>query len=140
MDECIFCNIKKIAEQGILYEDKQCYVALNQYPVRRGHLLVVSKRHYKDMTDAPSKLLSHMAPIIKRFTLEVNNIFKPKSIKVITNIGDEEEILHFHVHILPLYEERAADPHIKGYKMRKKISEGEKGELLKKFKKYEKNK
>ncbi|MGC8572014.1 MAG: HIT family protein [Candidatus Micrarchaeia archaeon] len=137
MNKCVFCNKKKMEEQGILYEDDQCYVTLNLYPISYGHLLVIPKKHYKDIIETPPNTLSDMAPIIRKFVIEVNKMFKPKNIMIITNAGDEEEVKHFHIHIIPIYEKRGVSSRVKLYKMRKKLNKKEKEALLKDFKKFE---
>ena len=48
--ECIFCSIRDGKAEGkMLYEDELCFVILDKYPLTRGHLLVISKEHYRDV-------------------------------------------------------------------------------------------
>ncbi|MGC8648910.1 MAG: HIT family protein [Candidatus Micrarchaeia archaeon] len=134
---CAFCNKDNIKKQGIIYEDGLCYVIINEYPISKGNILVITKRHYRDIIDAPNKLILHLTLIVKKYAIEIKNIFKPNGLKIIMNVGDAEEIPHLHIHIIPLYIGTEEPLILTSYKSRRKITESERTEVITSFKNYE---
>jgi histidine triad (HIT) family protein len=102
VSECLFCIIKNDASRH-LYSDDSCYVILDKYPAADGHLLIVSKEHHKNMMDAPDYLVAHMFIIAKKYFKIVWERLDPVGGSVITNTGPGH-VDHFHVHIIPRYE------------------------------------
>ncbi len=50
--ECVFCTLAGDIEKH-LYDDKYCYVVLDINPVTRGHMLVITKKHYQNILEVP---------------------------------------------------------------------------------------
>ncbi|MGC8572213.1 MAG: HIT family protein [Candidatus Micrarchaeia archaeon] len=132
VEKCVFCDKENIKKAGIIYEDNLCYVLLNKYPISKGHILVISKTHYSDILAAPKEVIYDMFFIAKEVALSIDSIYKPKGIKIITNAKDIVEIAHFHIHVIPIYE----DLDYEGFKRRKEISEQERQNLLKDFENF----
>lgn len=106
MDDCLFCKIVKGESPSFtLYEDEIVKVMLDAFPNSTGHTLIIPKEHYKDLDDIPMEVLSHIMSVAKQIkpTLEIK--LNPHSIIVAQNNGEAEKIKHFHLHLLPKYDD-----------------------------------
>ncbi|MEM3227885.1 MAG: HIT domain-containing protein [Candidatus Micrarchaeaceae archaeon] len=131
MEECVFCNIINGSEKaGIVYEDELCMVVLDKYPLTRGHMLVLSRQHYKDVLAAPAEVISHMYLKAVEFSKIAMERLKADGINIGTNIGASagQVIWHAHIHIIPRYAgmERSFD-----FGRKHEITNAESAELVK---------
>ena len=104
---CIFCDIiYHKSESYLIAEDKFFIVILDIFPLRPGHVLIISKRHVKfieDLSDEERGLLimwvNKMSKSLKSSPLEV------KSTQILLNNGKEanQTIPHLHFHVIPRY-------------------------------------
>ena len=62
-DNCIFC---KLANGDIptttLYEDDTFRVIFDANPASDGHVLIIPKEHYQDLTELPDSIASGVMP------------------------------------------------------------------------------
>ncbi len=100
---CRFCS-DDIRKQGIIYEDRRCYVVLNEFPVNRGHLLVISKGHFVDLIETDDNFICDMFVVAKRMAMRIEDRLKPMGgIQVVANMCGAEELFHTHIHVIPFY-------------------------------------
>lgn len=99
---CLFC---KIAEKEInsyeLYEDDFILAFMDINPMCEGHTLIIPKNHYEDYTSVPSDVMAHILKKVEFLGNALTKKLKSKGYRLIINYGDEQEIKHFHLHILP---------------------------------------
>jgi len=58
---CIFCQIVEgTLPSSKVYEDEICLAFMDIQPVNPGHLLVVPKRHFVDLSDLPGNIGAHL--------------------------------------------------------------------------------
>ena len=106
-ESCVFCRIiSNELPSYKVYEDKNCVAFLDIKPVNPGHLLVVSKEHYETITDMPKTVLKEISGVIQDLARKVETKLDPDGIKIVQNNGAQagQEVLHFHVHLIPRYE------------------------------------
>ncbi len=102
--KCIFCSIARGEEPAyILYDKQGILVFLDIYPVERGHLLVVPKEHYESSADIDICTASRVfatATVLSK--IYMNKLGAP-GVNILLNSGQPagQEILHFHVHVIP---------------------------------------
>jgi histidine triad (HIT) family protein len=111
MNDCIFCKIiKGKLPSKTIYEDEIIKVIMNINPNTNGHLLVLTKEHYTNMMDIKEEVLTHSFKIIKN---KIYPLLKEKlNCKGLTIANNNElgqEIKHFHIHLIPRYEDDNAD-------------------------------
>ena len=106
MGRCVFCEMPDREIRRMIYKDRVCSVILSRYPVEKGHLLVVSKKHYFDMLATPDPVIAHMFKVAKRFGKLTKGRMKSMGMDIGVNIGGSGSIHHFHIHILPRYSTR----------------------------------
>ena len=107
MEECLFCKIinKQIPAKTI-YEDEKVLVFLDINPVSDGHLLIIPKKHVKNVLELPKDLAADMVEIIQT---KIYPLLKDKlqidGMTVIQNNEYGQEVPHYHIHIIPRYQE-----------------------------------
>ncbi|HXN54372.1 MAG TPA: HIT family protein [Mycoplasmatales bacterium] len=107
MVNCIFCEIsEKIIPIEIVFENKNIISFYDINPISKGHMLIITKKHYNDLTLIDDKSWMDIFPIlIKSFEI-LNEKFKPNGFNFVSNIGEEafQTIKHLHIHLIPKYE------------------------------------
>ena len=100
----IFCKIVsgEIPSKKI-YEDDKVIVILDVNPSSNGHSLVIPKVHYQDLYDIDSEVLNHIMKVGKEMALKLEDKLKCDGITLIQNNGISQEVKHFHLHIIPKY-------------------------------------
>ncbi|MCD4652945.1 HIT family protein [bacterium] len=99
---CLFCQIKETHK--IVSENLSAYAIYDRFPVTKGHVLVIPKRHFQDFFEitqeefiAAFKLLEEMKsklqsddPLIDGFNIGINS-------------GESagQTIPHCHIHLIP---------------------------------------
>jgi len=101
---CLFCKI--VAGEipaSKVFENEHCYAFLDINPVRKGHTLVIPKKHYENVLDIPSEDLCNLMPSIQKVAKAVKTAAKADAFNLTTNNGKEagQAILHLHFHIIP---------------------------------------
>ncbi len=104
---CIFCDIveNKINSYTI-YEDDivKCFLDLNQECL--GHTLVIPKKHTLDINSIDDETISHIYKISKMIMKRCEEKLKCDGITLLQNNGIAQDVKHFHLHILPKYENK----------------------------------
>ena len=100
-NKCIFCKLSNLRVEG---EYKNFYSIKDQYPVTKGHTLIITKRHLENYFDLNKNDLDEFNKIIKK-----EKILLEKSDSKICgfNIGINQgivagqTIMHCHIHLIP---------------------------------------
>ena len=100
----IFCKIVNgEIPSKCLYEDDLVMVIMDVNPSSNGHSLVIPKKHYKDLFDIEEDVLNHIMKIAKETALRLEEKLGCKGISLIQNNGISQEVKHFHLHLVPKY-------------------------------------
>jgi len=102
--DCIFCKIinNDISSYKI-YENDMVLCFLDINPLSSGHTLIIPKKHFKDISDIDSEYLSSINDATKYvYNLLVSKL-GPDGIRIVQNNGICQEIKHYHVHLIPVY-------------------------------------
>ena len=104
---CIFCEIIKgnIPSKKV-YEDNDVVAILDISQATKGHTLVIPKKHYSNILEIEYPEYESVMIAVKKVTEKINVIDKPKGFNILNNCGEAagQTVNHFHVHILPRYE------------------------------------
>ena len=107
---CVFCEI--IKNQNYFYENDYFVAFYDNYPVSKGHTIIIPKRHFEtyfEMNDDEVKWLN-----IAIFDLKdiLDNEYHPTSYNIGTNAGIDagQTVMHFHMHLIPRYKGDMDDP------------------------------
>lgn len=103
--DCVFCNVRDTAKGSFIYEDDEVFVVPDRFPSAKGHVLVITKKHVKDMLESEDATISRAFSIAKKVAARQREMLGADSMRVSTNIGKEagQIIFHFHIHVLPIY-------------------------------------
>jgi histidine triad (HIT) family protein len=107
MTSCIYCQIiEGNAESSKVYEDDICLAFMDIQPVNPGHLLVVPKLHFQDLSDLPVPIGSHLFQVAQRISLCLRKAqVKSEGVDLFLAHGEAggQEIFHVHLHIIPRF-------------------------------------
>jgi histidine triad (HIT) family protein len=107
--ECIFCKIVSAQVPAhVVYEDQSTIAFLDVGPLAEGHLLLVPRQHYANLSDLPAELagdLGSKIPLLGRALMKVTSA---GALNVLCNEGAEagQVVKHVHFHLIP---RRASD-------------------------------
>ena len=106
MNNCIFCKIiNNEIPSYALYEDEMVKVFLDINPERPGHTLIIPKNHYIDINDIPIEVLEHILLISKKIAKGLKEKLNYDGLRIIQNNGVLEEVKHYHLHLIPFYQD-----------------------------------
>lgn len=105
--DCIFC---KIISGDIpcyrIYEDNDILAFLDINPVEPGHTLIIPKEHTLDFISIDNDVLSKILTKAKDISLILTNKLNADGFTLVQNNGIAQEVKHFHLHIIPKYDEK----------------------------------
>ena len=113
MEKCPFCDIDKlIDEDRIIYQDSTWIAILDNYPVSKGHTLLIPKRHcetYFDLNFIELESVGVTIGVIKRL---LDTKYKPDGYNIGINCGEAagQTVMHCHIHIIPRYNGDCENP------------------------------
>ena len=104
MSDCIFCKIvdKKIPS-CVVTEDEKTIAFMDIMPARKGHVLVVPRRHSETMLDVPSDDLVAMTKLVQRVSVALQEALEPPGLAVVQLNGaaSGQTVFHIHFHVIP---------------------------------------
>ena len=103
-EDCIFCQIikKKIPSKNV-FEDNRFLAFLDIFPISKGHTIIVTKKHYRNLEDIPEQELAGIFKVVKKLAVLIHNKLKIDGYNILQNNFESagQEINHFHIHIIP---------------------------------------
>ena len=109
MPECAFCDIP---EDQVIAQNGLALAFFDRYPVNRGHVLIIPRRHvatYFDATPSETKAIANLLAEVKE---QLDAQFAPDGYNIGENVGAAagQTIFHLHVHLIPRYVGDVPDP------------------------------
>ena len=104
---CVFCRIAEGREESHrVYSDEDLIVILDKYPVSRGHLLVITRKHYEGVQDVEPRLLAKSWLVASALAAIYRKELGAGGVNVVTNSGSPagQVIFHFHIHVIPRWD------------------------------------
>lgn len=100
----IFCKIvRNEIPSYVLYEDDIVKVILDANPNHNGHTLIIPKKHYENFFDIDEETLHYILKVAKDICNLLKDKLKCDGISLCQNNGLGQEIKHFHLHLIPRY-------------------------------------
>lgn len=103
MDDCIFCKIISNNSMMKVYEDDWTVAFMDVAKDVDGHILVVPKKHVKNILDCDVDTLSRVMDMVKRVSNHLVDKCGYEGVNLL-NASDEsagQSVPHFHIHIIP---------------------------------------
>ncbi len=104
MNDCIFC---KLADGSLpsmkVYEDECSLAFMDTAKDVDGHILVIPKKHAKNILDCDVETLSKLMAAVKKVACHLTENCGYSGVNLL-NASDEsagQSVPHFHIHIIP---------------------------------------
>jgi len=104
MSPCLFCNIlKKTIPTDFVYEDEHIAAFLDIRPTKKGHTLVIPKKHSNTFLETDSEVLSHIVRGVQKVAHAAVQAVDAEGCNITINNGEAagQIIFHLHWHIIP---------------------------------------
>lgn len=103
-NHCIFCNPHK--NLNLLTESATAYAMFDGYPLSKGHVLIVPKRHVANYFELPFKEQYACWFMANKVQEILSKEFKPDGFNVGININRDagQTMMHANIHIIPRYQ------------------------------------
>ena len=132
MIKCIFCDIiDGELSSHVIYDDDDCLVILDKYPIDNGHSLIITKQHYEKITDMNTNDVSKLFSKIPKIVNAIIKATGADAFSIAQNNGKaaKQIVPHVHIHVIPRYNSTGTV-----WTKRKIISDTELSELAEKTK------
>ena len=115
----------------MIYEDDDCLVILDKYPIDKGHSLIITKKHSETITDMNVDEVSKLFAKIPKIVNAIIKATNADAFSVAQNNGKaaKQIIPHVHIHVIPRYNSTGTL-----WTKRKIMTADELGELAEKIK------
>ncbi|SER85459.1 histidine triad (HIT) family protein [Gracilibacillus ureilyticus] len=105
-NDCIFCKI--IAgdiPSAKVYEDDHVYAFLDISQITKGHTLIISKTHSKDIYETDDETAAKLFSRVPKIARALKESFQPNGINILNNneAPAGQSVFHLHLHIIPRY-------------------------------------
>lgn len=108
MENCLFCKIVKGDIPSVkIFEDDNIVVFLDISQVTKGHTLVIPKKHFSNVYELDEETISSIYRPIPKLAKAIKNAFHAKGINIVNNNDEQagQTVFHYHIHIIPRYDE-----------------------------------
>lgn len=105
--DCIFCKILAGELPGqIVDEDDATVTFMDINPATRGHMLVVPRRHSRDLLEIDGEDLDAVARAAQRAAHLAHDRLGADGVNLLNSRGQAawQTVFHFHMHVIPRYE------------------------------------
>lgn len=105
---CIFCMIANKEIPGkIIYEDDLCLAFLDLSQTTYGHTLVIPKQHMTNILEADEQTASHLFAVVNKLSKKITKALNASGCNILSNANEVagQTVMHFHIHIIPRYDE-----------------------------------
>jgi histidine triad (HIT) family protein len=117
---CIFCQIasNEIPSYKI-YEDQSFLAFLDISQATIGHTLVIPKKHFDNLLALDEETSEKILPLVTKITKALAKALNTNDFNIINNCGLKagQTINHFHIHIIPRYENDNLQIHFSSNKL-----------------------
>ena len=109
-NHCIFCDYLK--NKKIIMENELAFAIYDTFPVNKGHMLVMPKRHFANFFDATTEEVSAFNDLLQKVKGLLDEELKPDGYNIGINIGEAagQTIFHLHIHLIPRYNGDVENP------------------------------
>lgn len=109
-NHCIFCDYLKNTK--IIMENELAFAIYDAFPVNKGHVLVMPKRHFANFFDATTEEMMAFNDLLQRVKGMLDGELKPDGYNIGINIGEAagQTIFHLHIHLIPRYNGDVENP------------------------------
>jgi histidine triad (HIT) family protein len=107
-EDCLFCKIAaRDVDAEIVDEDEHTVAFMDINPWTRGHALVISRNHSRNLYDIEEEDLCQTAAAAKRLARRMRDGLGCSGINLLnsTEAAAWQTVFHFHIHVIPRYDD-----------------------------------
>ena len=107
MTTCIFCDmVNGKLPFHMIYEDDDCLVILDKYPIDNAHSLIITKKHFEKIIDMNIDDVSKLFSKIPKIANAIIKATNADAFSIAQNNGKaaKQIVPHVHIHIIPRYD------------------------------------
>ena len=110
MSDCFFCIC--LDEKNYELENEYAIARYDDFPVNKGHLEVITKRHIKDWWETTPEEKIAIFELLDKAKEIIESKYNPDGYNIGMNLGESagQTLMHLHVHLIPRYVGDVADP------------------------------
>ena len=104
--DCIFCKIiGGEIPATVIDQDERTIAFMDINPATRGHALVATRQHVRDLLDIGHEDLAATITAAQRLARRMTERLGADGINVLNNTGAAswQEVFHYHLHVIPRY-------------------------------------
>ena len=111
MKECLFCKWKDEKEKIIL-ENEYAFARFDEFPVNKGHILFMTKRHVSDFFGTTLEEKNAIFELMEKAKEIIDKEYKPDGYNIGMNCGEAagQSVMHIHIHLIPRYKGDVENP------------------------------
>ena len=107
-EDCIFCQI--VAGEvpaNVVDSDERTVTFMDIRPATRGHVLVIPRRHARDLLEVGDEDLTACMGAARRAAERALSRLGADGVNLLNSCGEAawQTVFHFHVHVIPRYED-----------------------------------
>lgn len=108
---CLFCDRCATGIETII-NTKYFFVVFDNFPVNRGHALIIPRRHCRDIFALNADEWKDLPMAIERTKKYLDRLYEPDGYNIGINCGEAagQTVFHLHIHIIPRYEGDVENP------------------------------
>jgi diadenosine tetraphosphate (Ap4A) HIT family hydrolase len=106
--KCPFCK----TDEDILFSNSLIFALFDNCPVSKGHILLITKRHFDNFFEATEDELKAIDDLLKQAKNFIDNKFNPDGYNIGVNCGEVagQSVMHLHIHLIPRYKGDMENP------------------------------
>jgi len=104
--DCIFCKIidGEIPSYKI-FEDDKVLAFLDISQGTKGHTLLIPKKHVRNVYELDETTAADIFKVVPKIARALKEAFNPIGINIVNNNEKPlQEVFHYHIHLVPRYE------------------------------------
>lgn len=113
-DNCIFCKIVSGAmDADTIFENSDFKVIYDKFPASKGHIIILTKEHAENIYELDVNTASKLFALASLLARALKKVFKCDGLNILQNNGEVagQTVNHFHLHLIPRYENDGIDLH-----------------------------
>ena len=99
MKNCELCELIKEKDR-LIEKNDSCFAIINLEPLKKGHIMVLPKRHIEKMSDLSEQESKAIFDMLNNLKDRLNKKYS-EDVIIFINTGKHSSEPHLHIHILP---------------------------------------
>src|SRR5258708_1052568 len=111
--DCLFCQFARLQREVNFFETfEHCYAIKDQYPVSKGHILIIPTEHTENWFTAREEVRIDMMRALHLLKPRLDSEYQPQGYNIGANCGEVagQSVMHLHLHLIPRYQGDMENP------------------------------